>query len=126
MQMRNPVYQAKSAGFMEGAFVAPSDPSDGSIWKIVKYDGTKVTVQQQAMGVAVGAPKSVESGEVMMTWRVHKGFVTALVREKAKEGTFGHPLDNLMWKYHCATGAINLALQQAFQSMDVGVPLVQL
>jgi len=30
-QMRNPVYQAKSAGFMEGTFVAPSDPAEGTI-----------------------------------------------------------------------------------------------
>ena len=31
-----------------------------------------------------------------------------------------------MWEFHCATGAINLVIKEMFQSMDVGVPLVQL
>ena len=124
-QMRSPVYQAKSAGFVEGTFVAPG-PAEGAIWKIVKYDGTAVTVQRQAVGVAVGAPESVESDETMKTWSIHKGSVTALVREKAEDGTFGNPLDNPMWKFHCATGAINLAIKEVLQYMDVCVPLVQL
>ena len=89
--MRNPVYQAKSVGFVEGTFVA-SGSAEGAIWNIVKYDGPAVTVQRQAMGVAVGAPESVESEETMMTWSIHKGSVTAVVREKAEGGTFGSPL----------------------------------
>jgi hypothetical protein len=78
------------------------------------------------MGVAVGAPESVESEEIMKTWSIHKVSVTALVRETAEGGTFGNPLDNSMWKFHCPTSAISLAIKEVFQSMDVGVPLVHL
>jgi hypothetical protein len=78
------------------------------------------------MGVAVGAPEPVESDATMKSWRLHKGRVTTLMLEKAEDGTFGNPLDSRVWKFQCATGAINLALKEVVQSMDVGVPLVQL
>ena len=128
-QMRNPVYQARNAGFVEGASVAPGLLTgfvEGAVWEVVKHDGTAVTVQRQAMGVSVGAPASVESDATMESWRLNKGSVTALVPEKAEDGTFGSPLRNRMWKFHCTTGAINLAIEGVLQPRDVGVPLVQL
>jgi hypothetical protein len=119
-QMRNPVFQARKAGFDIDAFVCPVDTEEVAVSKIVKYAGTKVTLQQQSLGADSGKPVVIEAEKLLSDWRLFRGSVTAFLPGWTEDKSLGHPLDSGAWKFECVKAVINLALRSVYQTLAPG------
>ena len=120
-QMRNSVFQARKAGFEVDAFVCAIDTDEVAVSKIVKYTGTRVTLQQQVLGANSGEPVTIEADQLLAGWRLFKGSVTAVLPLWTDDKSLGDPLASASWKFECAKGAINLAIRSVYESLSPGI-----
>ena len=117
-QMQSVVFQAQKLGFVTGALVVRKDTNVSDVFKIHAYESTNVTLLQQHLGRSK-ASNTIPVTTFVNDWRLHKGTVTELLPNYHFETSRHSPLASPLWKYDAVKAKITLALQHAYNVMEV-------